>query len=240
MSEFAEQYDPAPAAEEVVPWVSINEIATALAKAQGAFKTPKLDCKADIKGREGKQGYEYKYASLHAIREAVTPALSENEIAVVQAPEHSDGRWLIRTRLVHSSGQFFECVWPMKFDGSRNQDAGSAMTYARRYSLTCITGIVASDDDDGNLADGNEVKGDLGSRGAPIEPGLIDDLNAGLIHKLLKASGSKEQDFCQWVGKDVLLVEQIPVGEVDRALKALRDKQERARVDATDVSGTST
>jgi hypothetical protein len=52
------------------------------------------------------------------------------------------------TRLVHSSGQYFESVYPLPTTAIDPQSMGSAITYARRYSLCPLLGIAGETDDD--------------------------------------------------------------------------------------------
>lgn len=122
---------------------SINEIATALAKAQGQMKNAALN--------KVNPHFRSKYADLAGIRDTVIPALSAHGIAVVQTMVPFDGRAAIATRLVHGSGQWIESLVPLP-DATDMQKLGSAITYARRYSLSAICGIAADEDDDGNAA----------------------------------------------------------------------------------------
>ena len=59
---------------------------------------------------------------------------------------------------MHESGQWLasECRMPYDNTGSKNtvQSMGSAITYARRYSLSALVGVVADDDDDGKVHGG--------------------------------------------------------------------------------------
>src|SRR5262245_20522670 len=60
-------------------------------------------------------------------------------------------RLMLETRLVHSSGEWVGCIYPV-CKLADHQDMGSALTYARRYSYCAIAGIAAEEDDDGNSA----------------------------------------------------------------------------------------
>lgn len=120
----------------------INEIAAALSKAQGTMKNAHLN--------KVNPHFKSKYADLAGIRDAVTPALSQNGIAVVQGTDFDDGQFVVVTRLVHSSGQWFESRFPIAID--KPQAMGSAYTYAKRYSLSAICNIAADEDDDANAA----------------------------------------------------------------------------------------
>ena len=128
---------------------SINELATALAKAQGKVKTALKDSSNPF--------YKSKYADLSAIWGACREVLSENGLSVTQLPFASEGNSVgIETILLHSSGQWLgeKVIVPVaKFDA---QGIGSAITYARRYALAAIVGVVADEDDDGEKAVGRE------------------------------------------------------------------------------------
>lgn len=118
----------------------INEIATALAKAQGAIE-------GAVKGNINPH-FKSKYADLGAVWEACREHLSKNGIAVIQPVDPQ----CVTTRLIHSSGQWVEDGGiPLKLSKDDMQGLGSAMTYARRYGLMAMVGI-APEDDDGNAA----------------------------------------------------------------------------------------
>jgi hypothetical protein len=82
----------------------------------------------------------------------VIPSLAANGIAVVQTLDSTgDGHHFLFTRLVHVSGQWIESLCPIPAAGDM-QKMGSAITYARRYSLSAICGIAADEDDDANAS----------------------------------------------------------------------------------------
>lgn len=122
----------------------INEIAAALAKAQAGMKNAALN--------KVNPHFRSKYADLAGIRDTVVPTLAANGIAVVQTLDVTvEGATYLRTRLMHSSGQWVESLCPIPSVPDM-QKMGSAITYARRYSLSAICGIAADEDDDGNEA----------------------------------------------------------------------------------------
>jgi hypothetical protein len=94
-----------------------------------------------------------KYASLGAITEATRPHLAKHGLGFTQWMSNRDGMQLIVTRIMHTSGQWMEddgyILNPTKNDP---QGMGSAVTYARRYTLGASLGIITEDDDDGNKA----------------------------------------------------------------------------------------
>jgi len=94
--------------------------------------------------------FKSKYADLQAIYMAVREPLTKNELAVIQTTETLDTLNVVTT-LVHSSGQWIRGYMPVINTKGDAQGMGSAITYARRYSLAAIAGI-AQMDDDGNAA----------------------------------------------------------------------------------------
>jgi hypothetical protein len=122
----------------------INEIAAAMAKAQAVIENPKKD--------SDNPHFKSKYADLASGLVCVRPALSANGIALFQVPEITDNSVILRTRLVHSSGQWIECAYPVAQIGP-HQPMGAALTYAKRQSLFALVGVCGEDDDDdGNAA----------------------------------------------------------------------------------------
>jgi hypothetical protein len=94
--------------------------------------------------------YKSKYADLSACIEAVLDALNSNGLAVMQRPKPCDKGVTVETVFVHESGEVLhggELTVPAAKQDP--QGFGSALTYARRYSLMAACGI-APEDDDGN------------------------------------------------------------------------------------------
>lgn len=127
------------------------ELASALARAQGEFGTIRKGRTANVQTRTG-GSYSYGFADLATVLEAVRPALSKHELALVQLPSvrQVDGAAFVQveTLLVHSSGASIATVLELPVDAATPQAIGSGMTYARRYSLLALLGIAAEDEDD--------------------------------------------------------------------------------------------
>ena len=115
----------------------LNELAAALAKAQGAMNNASMN--------RINPHFKSKYADLAALWDAVRKPLSDNGLSVVQIIR--DGS--LHTMLLHTSGQRLCSDYPLPAT-ARPQEMGSALTYARRYSLSALVGIAADEDDDGN------------------------------------------------------------------------------------------
>jgi len=122
----------------------MKNIATALVKAQKAFG-PALKSSTN-------PHFKSRYADLSACVEAVIDGLNGAGIALVQRTSEDATGVTVETVFIHESGEMLECgklhVPAAKQDP---QGYGSALTYARRYSLMAACGI-APEDDDGNAA----------------------------------------------------------------------------------------
>jgi hypothetical protein len=123
----------------------IDKIAAALAKAQANIKFAIKD--------STNPHYRSKYSNLTSILEACRPALTENGLAVIQAPYTGTGNEVgLETMLLHESGQFFSQRFSMPVPKFDPQGIGSAITYSRRYTLAAMVGVTPDDDDDAESA----------------------------------------------------------------------------------------
>jgi hypothetical protein len=122
------------------------KIAAALAKAQLEFPAITKDA--------NNPHFNKKFASLDGIIAAVRPVLASNGIAISQTatPLHEGKTLGITTTLYHASGEWISSSAFVPLAKMDPQGAGSALTYARRYSLAAALCIAAEDDDDGNHA----------------------------------------------------------------------------------------
>jgi hypothetical protein len=122
----------------------MKEIASALVKAQREFG-PALKSSTNPHFRS-------KYADLSACIEAVITALNNNGIYLMQLTDEHDGGVKVSTTFIHESGEQLSAgslfMPAIKHDA---QGYGSALSYARRYSLMAACSL-ATEDDDGNQA----------------------------------------------------------------------------------------
>ncbi len=96
--------------------------------------------------------FKSRYADLSAVVEAVIDSLNENGIGLLQVTHPSTTGVAIETLLIHESGEKLSGgVLTVPAAKQDPQGYGSALTYARRYSLMATCGI-APEDDDGNAA----------------------------------------------------------------------------------------
>lgn len=128
-----------------------KNIASAFVKAQRQFG-PALKTSTNPHFRS-------KYADLSACIEAVIDALNANGIGLMQRTYECKDGVLLETIFVHESGEVMECG--MLHVPATKQDAmgfGSALTYARRYSILAATGLAPEDDDGVAASRRTEIK----------------------------------------------------------------------------------
>jgi hypothetical protein len=122
----------------------IDLLSAALSKAQAEIEVAKFDAT--------NPHFKSKYATLSSVREVVRVPFASNGLAVSQWPStSSDGIELV-TMLTHSSGQWMQASFRLLLQKQDMQGLGSAITYARRYALSALAGVVSDEDDDGNAA----------------------------------------------------------------------------------------
>ena len=131
----------------------MQKIATALVKAQKAFG-PALKSSTN-------PHFKSRYADLAACVEAVIAGLNDNGIALIQKCYDCANGVMVETMFVHESGEMLECgILHVPASKQDPQGYGSALTYARRYSLMAACGI-APEDDDGNASRRTEIKSNV-------------------------------------------------------------------------------
>ena len=121
----------------------INELSTALSKAQGLIEGAKKDAANPF--------FKSKYADLASVWDACRAALAVNGLAVIQSPAAEGTRVSVDTLLTHSSGQWVAGTVSVTAKEDSPQAIGSAITYLRRYALQSFVGV-APEDDDANAA----------------------------------------------------------------------------------------
>lgn len=122
----------------------LNELFTALAKAQGMITTAVKDSANPF--------FKSQYTSLDGCWQCCRVPLSTNGLSVVQTTQEESGKFYLTTVLGHASGQYIASSMPLMLAKNDPQAFGSALSYARRYSLCAIVGLTQGDDDDGEKA----------------------------------------------------------------------------------------
>lgn len=133
-----------------------SELFEALARAQGNFDQVKKSGKANIPTKSG-TNYSYNFAKLSDVLSATVPALNAEGIYFSQHPNYSlssNGAMVtIVSTLSHKSGASIshESI-PLFYNMNDAKQAGSVMTYLRRYGACQLLGIEGDDDDDAHVA----------------------------------------------------------------------------------------
>jgi uncharacterized protein (DUF3820 family) len=97
--------------------------------------------------------FHNRYVSLSGVVAAIRPPLNKQGLVFTQLPCLLDGVPALRTSIIHAeSGDEISDVMPLTVSKADAQGYGSALTYARRYALLSILGLVADEDDDANSA----------------------------------------------------------------------------------------
>ena len=135
-----------------------ENIYSALAAAQAEFSAVSKNKKCTAFGNS-----VYRYADLRSILDACRPALNRHGLFLTQRAEVESMTVKVETIVTHVSGESLSSgVMAMTAQASGKisavQAMGSALTYARRYSLAAFLGVAADDDDDGNAAGGGNEK----------------------------------------------------------------------------------
>jgi hypothetical protein len=136
--------------------------------------------------------FKSKYADLGSVIDAVKPALIKHGLFFVQMSHEAQGGVCVETVLHHSGGEALSCG--KLFVPANKNDAqahGSALTYARRYSLMTAFGVPA-EDDDGNAASKSAPKA-----AEPVEQVVITDAQRDMIQQIAAAVGKPLEDICK-------------------------------------------
>lgn len=165
----------------------MKAIAAALVKAQKEFG-PALKTQTN-------PAFRSKYANLAACVEAVVDALNNNGIFLMQPTHECDNGVIVETVFIHESGEQLSSgklhVPATKHDA---QGYGSALTYARRYSLMTACGIAAEDDD------GNAASKPAPTKAAPPKPApsVPANIEGKPVPWQLKVSAQPDTDPETW------------------------------------------
>lgn len=123
---------------------TISELATALAKAQGAIRGASKD--------SVNPHLKSKYADLASVWQACREALASNGLSIVQLPMDAGANAVgLTTILLHTSGEYLQSDYSAPLAQNSAQSIGSALTYLRRYALAAMVGV-APEEDDGESA----------------------------------------------------------------------------------------
>jgi len=221
----------------------IDQIATALSKAQGEFA-------AVERGAVGQEGNRrFRYADLDAFLCVCRPVLARHGLAIIQRPLQTDGALIhLQTIITHASGQWISGELVVKPDHDGPKAMGSAITYARRYSLQSMLGLSAADDD-GDAASksataidtlrqitagGDDARVDATVRAKAPAPDLAGEELGARIIGLMQRLGKDPAKLRALVQeKGAQRVAELPRDYAEQMLAHLESEEFQAQADST-------
>lgn len=158
---------------------SIATLAAALVKAQTKIEGATKD--------KTNPHFKSKYADLSSVVEAIKKPATDNGLTWTQVMHDADNAAKVETIILHSSGEWLSCgVISVPVSKQDAQGYGSALTYARRYSLSAAFGV-APEDDDGNAA---AAAAPNGKKGHSPSDGATDALSPADRDRAKRVSSS--------------------------------------------------
>ena len=195
----------------------INELATALCKAQAAMGGAVKDSANPF--------FKSSYADLTSVIKAIKQPFADNDLSYTQFPVSDENGIGVVTRLMHNSGQWMELGYTLPIVKSDPQAAGSAITYARRYALQSMAGIPTADDD----AESAVIRGDHKKAINVIDKAainnVIDDAQLSTLTDLLDSTGADVKRFCEHYG--IASTKDLMAAQFDHAIAKLEAKASR-------------
>lgn len=157
----------------------INLLISALAKAQMEIKNPKKDRTNPL--------YKSRYASLDSIYDAIRVEVARAGLSVFFTTDKVENGWVLKALLCHEKGGRMEFTYPLYVDKVTSQGFASALTYGRRYALSCIFSLASDDDDDGNAVEEQNLN----------NQGILSPAQLNEIEKLLGVNRELRKRFLE-------------------------------------------
>lgn len=126
--------------------VQHENLAAALAAFQAEVPNVRKGQTAKVASQKG--SYSYDYADLSDVTEATLPLLGKHGLSFSAMPTQDEHGFFLDYALTHEAGERIAGKYPLPPASTPPQQLGSAITYARRYILTAITGVAPGGDDD--------------------------------------------------------------------------------------------
>lgn len=194
-----------------------NELFTALSKAQGELTVAQIN--------KVNPHFKSRYSDLQSYFSACRAPLSKNGLSVVQTIEDREGRALLITTLGHCSGQWIKSSMPINPTKNDMQGFGSALSYARRYSLASIIGLASGEEDD----DGNDAV-------APAPVNVVNQITPEQLlelNKLLALCTSKyKETLMEYLRKpphNAKTIAEMPTNIYEKVLSSIKAEIENEK-----------
>lgn len=164
--------------------------------------------------------YKNKYASIESVLDTIEKPLLDAGLGFIQCVEDLN---LITTIYDTESDNILTSKIPLILNKNDMQQLGSAITYARRYGLVSMFGL-EQEDDDGNLASGNNQK--------PVQKPIVQQQKVGMnaipkkinetqVKALLRLFTSDEHKNDFLATCKISKIEDLPLSWYDKAIEKL-------------------
>lgn len=193
----------------------LKNLFEALAKAQAEMPMASLNSNNPF--------YKSRYANLPEIIKAARPVLTKQGLSVIQGTREAyEGKINLYTRLCHTSGEWIESVMPVVPTKPGIQEIGKEMTYLRRYQYACITGVVASDEEDD---DGESAMQPYRAANSNVERISREDYQL-LTAEIRKLDAESQQEAVLAIrnAHKIATLNELPKSKLEDALKSIRSK----------------
>lgn len=170
-----------------------DKISMAFIEFQKEMPEVKLDSTVKVKTKTGGE-YKFKYATLANILKKVLPILALKGLGITQTFSEET----LITTLVHESGQTWNSAIGIDLHSGTMQEVGSRISYLKRYGISAMLGIVAEEDDDANIASGNNYQHE--TKPPPTEPQAktTPASQEGLTIKDIRLKTGLKKDGSKW------------------------------------------
>lgn len=161
--------------------------------------------------------FKSKYADLASVWDAIREPLHDAGFSVIQSPDFDGADMWLRTTILHVSGDKIEGRYPIRPVKADPQGVGSAISYARRYSLSAMLGVI-QDDDDGAGACARPAT----AQAAPAPMGKINMEQFKTLSDLMVRVDADIPKFCQHF--KIEAVPDLPAAKFSTAIEMLNLK----------------
>lgn len=182
-------------------------------KALLAFQAEELDLSKDATNPH----FRSKFLSLDKLVSEIKPALNRHGIVLTQLPTIVATAPALKTVLTHAeSGESLSTTMLLLVAKDDPQGQGSALTYARRYAIQAVLGLVADDDDDGNRASQRSNPG----------PSQISTAKAAEVAQAVRDAGWDSTDVLRTAsrkyGREIVQFGQLSAVEANEIIEGAR------------------
>lgn len=217
-----------------------------LAKFHDKVKPPSKNGHVDFSTGKGRTKYDY--VQLEDLIKAIDTALNGSGMTWSQDSEVNDGSARVRTRILSSNGYEYISPWILIKSSGKAQDIGSALTYAKRYSLGTSFGINSETDDDGQQAqESNTLTNNPHKQKNNPKPAqrLIDQKQLGTLKTklielgLAKGTSSEVEAKKYLVRANLKRLEDLPAEFASSLIKLVEDDLKQAKSSNNQNSGSN-